>query len=140
MEACPNPGLRLSRRRDQGQNPLTTQDCSDCGYRVQKSLSVRTQLGPPCGLILDRDWNAALSILVTDLAWLAAHPASAGQSRTARGKREWVPRQRNRTLRDRPPLRACSRGHDASGLDERRIPPYIYAGECQCTVSVKAWE
>ncbi|HEY7416659.1 MAG TPA: transposase [Ktedonobacteraceae bacterium] len=62
---------------------FTTQDCSGCGYRVQKSLSQRTHICPSCGLILDRDWNAALTILLAGLAWLAAHPASAGHSRTA---------------------------------------------------------
>ncbi len=37
----------------------TSQDCSGCGERIQKSLSVRTHVCPSCGLILDRDENAA---------------------------------------------------------------------------------
>ena len=41
----------------------TTQDCSGCGERVDKSLSVRTHVCTFCGLILDRDANAALNIL-----------------------------------------------------------------------------
>jgi putative transposase len=41
----------------------TTQECSGCGERVQKSLSVRTHVCPVCGLVLDRDTNAALNIL-----------------------------------------------------------------------------
>jgi putative transposase len=41
----------------------TSQDCSGCGRRVRKSLSVRTHVCPHCGLILDRDHNAALMIL-----------------------------------------------------------------------------
>ena len=41
----------------------TSQDCSGCGARVQKSLSVRTHLCPSCGLVLDRDANAARNIL-----------------------------------------------------------------------------
>lgn len=41
----------------------TTQDCSGCGERVPKSLSVRTHVCPACGLVLDRDTNAALNIL-----------------------------------------------------------------------------
>jgi putative transposase len=41
----------------------TTQDCSQCGTRVQKSLSVRTHVCPSCGLVLDRDENAARNIL-----------------------------------------------------------------------------
>ncbi len=42
---------------------FTTQDCSGCGFRVKKSLSVRTHICPNCGLILDRDHNSAISIL-----------------------------------------------------------------------------
>jgi putative transposase len=41
----------------------TSQDCSGCGKRVRKRLSVRTHACPVCGLVLDRDENAALNIL-----------------------------------------------------------------------------
>ena len=41
----------------------TTQDCSACGTRVKKSLSVRTHMCPTCGIVLGRDENAALNIL-----------------------------------------------------------------------------
>jgi putative transposase len=41
----------------------TSQDCSGCGERVRKSLSVRTHVCPHCGLVLDRDENAAVNIL-----------------------------------------------------------------------------
>ena len=41
----------------------TSQDCSGCGERVPKSLSVRTHVCPACGLVLDRDENAAVNIL-----------------------------------------------------------------------------
>ena len=40
----------------------TSQDCSSCGTRVEKSLSVRTHVCPSCGLVLDRDENAARNI------------------------------------------------------------------------------
>jgi putative transposase len=40
----------------------TSQDCSGCGKRVRKSLSVRTHVCPHCGLLLDRDLNAARNI------------------------------------------------------------------------------
>jgi putative transposase len=60
---------------------FTTQDCSGCGYRVQKSLSQRTHICPSCGLILDRDWNAALNILLAGQVRLAAH-RTAGQAET----------------------------------------------------------
>jgi putative transposase len=42
---------------------FTTQKCSGCGEYVQKSLSVRTHLCPSCGLVEDRDVNAAKNIL-----------------------------------------------------------------------------
>jgi len=48
----------------------TSQDCSGtppdgspCPERVQKALSVRTHVCPRCGLVLDRDHNAAMNIL-----------------------------------------------------------------------------
>jgi putative transposase len=40
----------------------TSQDCSGCGERVPKSLSVRTHVCSTCGLVLDRDENAARDI------------------------------------------------------------------------------
>lgn len=42
---------------------FTSQDCSCCGNRVKKSLSIRTHICTKCGAILDRDYNAALNIL-----------------------------------------------------------------------------
>lgn len=42
---------------------FTTQKCSRCGEYVQKSLSVRTHICPSCGLVEDRDVNAAKNIL-----------------------------------------------------------------------------
>ncbi|PDV98999.1 RNA-guided endonuclease InsQ/TnpB family protein [Candidatus Chloroploca asiatica] len=41
----------------------TSQRCSSCGERVKKTLSDRTHACPHCGLVLDRDHNAALNIL-----------------------------------------------------------------------------
>ena len=41
----------------------TTQLCSRCGELVKKSLAVRVHNCPVCGLILDRDHNAAINIL-----------------------------------------------------------------------------
>jgi putative transposase len=42
---------------------FTSQDCSACGTRVKKSLSIRTHICSGCGLVLDRDHNAARNIL-----------------------------------------------------------------------------
>jgi len=44
----------------------TSQDCSSCGNRVLKSLSVRTHVCS-CGAVLDRDCNAAKNILAKGL-------------------------------------------------------------------------
>ena len=41
----------------------TSQKCSDCDTIVKKSLSIRTHICPNCGLVMDRDQNAALNIL-----------------------------------------------------------------------------
>src|SRR6266568_1761984 len=51
----------------------TSQDCSGCGERVQKTLSVRTHVCPSCGLVLDRDENAALNILAKALEGTLGH-------------------------------------------------------------------
>lgn len=45
-------------------NPYgTSQDCSGCGIKVPKDLSIRTHECPKCSTVLDRDVNAALNIL-----------------------------------------------------------------------------
>ena len=50
-------------KRVEAVNPAyTSQDCSGCGERIAKSLSVRTHVCTHCGLILDRDENAARNI------------------------------------------------------------------------------
>ena len=53
----------------------TSQDCSGmlpdgspCSARIQKALSMRTHICPRCGLLLDRDHNAAAVILQRGLA------------------------------------------------------------------------
>lgn len=49
-------------------NPrFTSQRCSRCGELVMKSLAVRTHVCPFCGLIEDRDVNAARNILLAGL-------------------------------------------------------------------------
>lgn len=41
----------------------TSQNCSNCGEKVKKSLSMRTHRCNHCGFVIDRDWNAAINIL-----------------------------------------------------------------------------
>ncbi|NEO58141.1 MAG: transposase [Okeania sp. SIO3B5] len=46
-----------------GVNPKnTSQDCSNCGEKVPKKLSQRTHSCPHCGIVIDRDLNAAINI------------------------------------------------------------------------------
>jgi putative transposase len=40
----------------------TSQNCSSCGSSVPKNLSVRVHSCPFCGLVMDRDHNAAINI------------------------------------------------------------------------------
>jgi putative transposase len=56
----------------------TSQDCSQCGQTVPKDLSVRVHRCPDCGLVLDRDVNAARNILAR--AFQTQHPAAVGRS------------------------------------------------------------
>ena len=45
-------------------NPAyTSQDCSACGHRLRKTLSMRQHVCPCCGLDMNRDENAARNIL-----------------------------------------------------------------------------
>ena len=41
----------------------TSQNCSNCGKTVKKSLTQRTHRCPHCEHVQDRDWNAAINIL-----------------------------------------------------------------------------
>ncbi|MEW5839962.1 MAG: RNA-guided endonuclease TnpB family protein [Thermoproteota archaeon] len=45
------------------ESAYTSVDCSRCGYSVPKSLAVRTHVCTECGVVLDRDYNAAINIL-----------------------------------------------------------------------------
>ncbi|NEP44045.1 MAG: transposase [Okeania sp. SIO2H7] len=40
----------------------TSQDCSNCGKKVPKELNIRTHSCPYCGIVIDRDLNAAINI------------------------------------------------------------------------------
>ena len=46
----------------------TSQNCSNCGQKVAKSLSTRTHVCPHCGYVEDRDINAAINILKKGLS------------------------------------------------------------------------
>jgi len=55
----------------------TSQECSQCGQTVPKSLSVRVHRCPSCGLVVDRDLNAARNVLQR-----ALNGATSGVGRT----------------------------------------------------------
>ena len=57
---------------------FTSQDCSACGTIVKKSLSVRTHVCPGCGVVLDRDHNAAINILAKALDRTVGHTGTDG--------------------------------------------------------------
>ena len=46
----------------------TSQNCSNCGETVKKSLSTRTHVCPHCGYVADRDLNASINILKLGLS------------------------------------------------------------------------
>jgi putative transposase len=52
----------------------TSKRCSRCGQMVPKDLSVRVHSCPVCGLVMDRDENAALNILALGLQCLGTSP------------------------------------------------------------------
>ena len=60
----------------------TSQDCSRCGNRVQKTLSERTHQCMKCGQKMSRDHNAAKNILVKGLEVLGHKHSTEGHSET----------------------------------------------------------
>lgn len=48
----------------------TTKECASCGVSTWKPLWVRKHSCPACGFNLDRDWNAALNVLLRGLSKL----------------------------------------------------------------------
>jgi putative transposase len=57
----------------------TSQDCSSCGNTVKKTLSVRTHICS-CGVVLDRDHNAALNILSKGLRQVGINLNTVGRT------------------------------------------------------------
>src|SRR5438046_504300 len=87
---------------------FTSQECS---AMVKKSLSIRTHICTSCGVVLDRDHNAALNILAKALECTLGHRETS--SSQGRGKRFWTD---------------CLYSYTQTG--------YVQAGECQnCSVT-----
>jgi len=84
---------------------FTSQNCSNCGEVVKKTLSIRTHVCPHCGHIQDRDWNAARNILEKGLSTVGHTGTNASgetdqylsevtpSSKSTRGKRK--PKERS---------------------------------------------
>lgn len=72
-------GIRLEKVPANG----TSQRCSRCGECVPKDLSVRIHRCPKCGLVLDRDINAARNILFLGLAQAGREPSEVWRGRVA---------------------------------------------------------
>ena len=56
----------------------TSQVCSECGTLVKKELGVRTHICTGCGVVLDRDHNAAKNILQKALERTVGHTGTHG--------------------------------------------------------------
>jgi putative transposase len=65
---------------------FTSQECSACGALVKKSLSVRTHICTSCGVVLDRDHNAALNILAKALERTLGHRETSSSEGNASGQ------------------------------------------------------
>jgi putative transposase len=65
---------------------FTSQECSACGAMVKKSLSVRTHICTSCGMVLDRDHNAALNILTKALERTLGHRETSSLEGNASGQ------------------------------------------------------
>jgi transposase len=61
----------------------TSQLCSGCGEYVPKTLDVRVHICPYCGLVLDRDVNAARVILRKGIGMECADSKPVGDSASA---------------------------------------------------------
>lgn len=60
----------------------TSQQCSACGRMVKKTLSIRTHVCPGCGVVLNRDHNAALNILAKALEGTGGQSGTSVSSET----------------------------------------------------------
>ena len=65
---------------------FTSQQCSACGCTREEVLSVRTHICTSCGVVLDRDHNAALNILAKALACTLGHRETSASAENASGQ------------------------------------------------------
>ena len=65
----------------------TSQKCSGCGTLVKKALGVRTHVCTTCGLVMDRDHNAARNILQKALSTVGHTETGSSNATNASGHR-----------------------------------------------------
>ena len=63
LEILQAVAVKRGKRTESVDSRRTSIECSGCGLRVEKDLSVRVHDCPNCQLVIDRDWNAARNIL-----------------------------------------------------------------------------
>ena len=80
----------------------TSQNCSNCGKVVKKSLSTRTHTCHHCGHTQDRDWNAARNILERGLRTVGHTGTSTSVDETDQYLSEETPSSKS-TRRNRKP-------------------------------------
>ena len=80
----------------------TSQNCSNCGKVVKKSLSLRTHTCHHCGYTQDRDWNAARNILEKGLRTVGHTGTSTSVDETDQYLSEETPSSKS-TRRNRKP-------------------------------------
>jgi putative transposase len=109
----------------------TSQDCSNCGHRVKKSLSTRTHQCPKCKVEICRDTNAALNILKKGMSLLGVewnsgatpvicnHPGNAHQETGTLGHRGTS--EESGTLEESSTAVDDEKSDSISCLDESRI-------------------
>ena len=66
---------------DQGNPSGTSIDCSGCGTAVPKTLSDRVHRCPKCGLVMNRDQNAARNVLFRALLRISTPAGATGGTR-----------------------------------------------------------
>src|SRR6266567_3614763 len=76
---------------------FTSQVCSACGAMVKKSLSVRTHICTNCGVVVDRDQNAALNILAKALERTLGHRETSSSEENASGQTASTPTPKRAT-------------------------------------------
>lgn len=102
---------------------FTSQECSACGTRIKKSLSVRTHRCSGCGLVLDRDHNAAINILHKALGRTGGQSGTGGfpVSQTGLPQNAWGKATSTGVSVMAPPQAASW----------NQEPPALEPGECQ---------